>query len=74
VRSTAIVVGIEVMLPNERTPRSTPSLIDPSRPATMRNGFVRLIGAAQRSPAVPIALSVAAIIVAACKGGGSSGY
>ena len=59
-RPTDIASGIEVMLLNGRTPRSL------DRVSRLRISL--------QSRAVPIALAVTAIIVAACKSGGGSGY
>jgi hypothetical protein len=62
-----------LMPPNERAPRSMPALIDASNRAGRRRRVERVIGMVQ-SRVIPIALAMAAIIVAACKSGGGSGY
>jgi hypothetical protein len=62
-----------LMQPNERGSRSTPGLIDASARARVRRRIERIVGIVP-SRVIAIALMLAAIIVAACKSGGGSGY
>jgi hypothetical protein len=61
------------MQPNMKVPTMS-APIDRTPEPSARDRVLRLFRADWRSRLLPIAMGAATIVVAACKGGGSSGY